>query len=141
MREVIPNRLWLGNSRDAADVRRLHDVGIAAVVDLAYEEPAPELPRDLLYCRIPLVDGPDNREEFLMMAVTATAALIRNRIPTLVVCSAGLSRSLAVVAAALAIVRDGPPDVYLAELTGGGPHEVSRSLWTDVVKVCGVLKG
>ena len=40
MREVIPGVLWIGNALEARDVRRVLDLELQAVIDLAMEEPA-----------------------------------------------------------------------------------------------------
>ena len=141
MREIIPRRLWLGNALDIRDIRRLHDVGVAAVVDLAREESPPSPSREMLYLRIPLVDGAQNADELLAAAVETTASLIRKRIPTLVGCSAAMSRSPAIVAAALAIGRGDSPDNCLRQLIAGHPHDVSSSLWADVKRVYNDLAG
>ena len=132
MREVIPQQLWFGNSRDARDPRRLHDLGIAAVVDLAFEELPSQLPRDMIYCRFPLVDGSGNAADLLSAAIGTTASLIRKRLPTLVACGAGMSRSPAIVAAALALVRGHSPANSLQQLIAENPHDVSPPLWADV---------
>ena len=60
MYEVLPERLWIGNALDARNPRSLFDAGIAAVVDLAYEEEPAVLPRRMVYCRFPLIDGEGN---------------------------------------------------------------------------------
>ena len=133
MREVIPERLWFGNSIDARDLSRLHDLGIVAVIDLAHEEPPASLSRDMMYCRFPVVDGDRNNDWFVYAAVDTTATLIRSQLPTLVACSAGMSRSPAVVAAALAIVEDAAPDACLERVVNGNPHDVSPKLWKDIV--------
>lgn len=65
MREVIVNRLWIGNALDARDVSGVLRLGIEAVVDLAIEEPPIQYPRDLVYCRFPLVDGAENSPSVL----------------------------------------------------------------------------
>ena len=57
MREVIPEKLWLGNAADARNVTRILDVGIRAVIDLALEERPGGLVRELVCCRFPLIDG------------------------------------------------------------------------------------
>ena len=132
MREVIPRQLWLGNAKDARDLPRLLDTGIRAIVDLALEELPPELTREIVYCRFPLLDGAGNAPELLSVAIDTTASLIGKRVPTLVSCGAGMSRSPAIVAAALAIARDDAPDDCLQELVAGKPHDVSPPLWNDV---------
>jgi hypothetical protein len=60
IREIHPQRLFVGNAMDARDLRLLHDHRIAAVVDLAGNEPPAQLTRDMIYCRIPIVDGDGN---------------------------------------------------------------------------------
>jgi protein-tyrosine phosphatase len=133
MRAAIPHRLWLGNALEGRDPRRLYDAGIAAIVDLAMEESPAQLPRDLVYCRFPVIDGAGNSRELLVMAVETVAALIRKEIPTLVCCGAGMSRSPAIVAAALAVAKGKSPEEQLQSLVIGAPHDVSPVLWTDVV--------
>lgn len=133
MREIIPSQLWIGNAGDVRDQRRLHETGIFAIVDLAFEESHPPLARELIYCRIPLTDGSGNAPELVAAAIEAAASLIRKEIPTLVACSAGMSRSPSIAAAALAIVCKQPPSEVLEELTAKGPHDISPAFWRDVV--------
>jgi hypothetical protein len=47
MHEIVPNQLWIGNAGDGRDAARLLEAGVAAVVNLAAEEPSPALPRGL----------------------------------------------------------------------------------------------
>jgi protein-tyrosine phosphatase len=141
MHELIPRRLWLGNARDARDLGCVHDTGIRAIVDLALEESAPALTRDLIYCRIPIVDSSGNAAELLATAIETTASFIRKRIPTLVACSGGMSRSPSIVAAALAIVRNQSPNDVLQELISGNPHDVSPLLWSDVKREYNAIIG
>ena len=56
MREVI-DQLWIGNAIDARDVTGVLGFGVAAIVDLAIEEPPIQYPRDVVYCRFSLIDG------------------------------------------------------------------------------------
>ncbi|MBM4088984.1 MAG: dual specificity protein phosphatase family protein [Planctomycetes bacterium] len=141
MREISRGRLWLGTAIDVRAVRALYDVGVEAVVDLAYEEPPAQLPRELWYCRFPLVDGCGNRIELLATALETVAALIRREVPTLVACGAGMSRSPAVLATALARVRQRSPDACLYELTTGKPHDISAPLWADLRKANNQMVG
>jgi len=132
MRQLSPHPLWLGHVGSARDLRVVLDVGIAALVDLAAAEPPPPLTRDLVYCRFPLVDGPDNAPWLLRLAVDTTVALLRAGTPTLVFCGAGLSRSPAVAAAAVALVSGRPPDDCLADLAETGPHDVAPGFWQSL---------
>jgi len=102
-------------------------------VDLALEE-APATPgRDLVSCRFPLVDGPENPPRLLRAAVEAVAVLLRAGVPTLVSCGAGMSRSPAIAGAAIARTRGLPLADGLALVARSGPVDVSPSLWRDLV--------
>ena len=119
-----------------ADMAAIYDAGIEAVVDLALNEKPLQLPRELIYCRFPLNDGGGNSTQLLRAAVDSVESFIANQIPTLVGCSAGMSRSLAVTAAALAIIRGQSFDDTLVEMVVGQPHDVSPLLWSEVCKAC-----
>jgi hypothetical protein len=134
MYEAIQGRLWLGNARDARDLQQLHRHGIVAVIDLAHEEPPAQLSRDLVYCRFPLIDG-TTAPELLSIAIQVTASILRNCTPSLVACGAGMSRSPAIAAAALAMVEQRPPRECLQTLTANHPHDVSPTLWAAVEQI------
>ena len=140
MYEVIPQLLWIGTAMAARNPRLVLAVGIAAVVDLAYEEPPVQLPRELIYCRFPLLDGVGNEPALLRLAVGTVRELVTARTPTLVACSAGMSRSPIVVAAALATIRNETPDQVLQELVGSRPHDISGGLWNDVLRTSGIVR-
>ena len=106
MRAVIPKLLWIGNALDARDIKTVLGVGVTAIIDLAIEEPSIQFPRDIVYCRFPLIDGEGNSPPVLRAAIQMTAHFVRSEISTLVACSAGMSRSPAIVAAALAARRE-----------------------------------
>jgi hypothetical protein len=131
-----PYHLWLGHAGDLAGVRAILDAGICAVVDLAVNEPAPHLPRDMVYCRIPLVDGTGNDPWILLSAIRTTASFLKLSVPTLVCCSAGLSRGPAIVAAALSTVIHKTPEDCLRQVSGSISHDVSPGFWNEVVGVC-----
>ncbi len=136
MREAITNCLWLGTAMDARDITAVLNLGIVAIVDLAMEEPPIHVPRDVVYCRIPLVDGAGNRPEIIRAAVELTASFIDSRVPTLVACGAGMSRSPIIVAAALARVDGRSLEQALDDITMGVAHDVSTSLWAEIKAVC-----
>jgi protein-tyrosine phosphatase len=137
VREVIPRTLWISNAREARDVPAVLALGIAAVVDLAIEEPPIAFPRDVVYCRLPLVDGAGNSPAVVRAAVETTANLVRGAVPTLVTCGGGMSRSPAIVAVALARLEDASPQESLERVAAGGPHDVSAAFWRDVLEACG----
>ena len=131
MRQV-DGSLWLGHGGDARDWTRLHEAGIQAEVDLADSEPPLNLPRSLVALRFPLSDGGDNPPWLLLAAIRATAHLLASDVPTLVCCSAGLSRTPAIAAAAWSVVAQIEPDEALKWVTRAGPADVSPTLWTEV---------
>lgn len=133
MREIIANRLWIGNALEGRDMRLLLGIGIEAILDLAIEElPSPPV-RELIYCRVPLSDGASNRQERLKLAIESLASLVEKEIPTFVFCGAGMSRSPAVTAAALSVVEKTDPIEMLQKVVAGHPHDVSPALWQDVI--------
>ena len=136
MREILPGTLWLGNAADARDLKGVMDAGILAVMDLALEELTPELPRSTLYCRFPIVDGEQSSLNVLRTAIETLVSLLDKQIPTLVYCGAGMSRSPAVVAAALSVLQGRSPEDQLRQVVAGHPHDVSSRLWRDVRSVC-----
>lgn len=135
MREIIPTRLWIGNAMDARNVTGMLGLGIAAVVDLAIEEPPIQFPRDVVYCRFPLIDGTGNQPAVLRVAIDTVAYFIASRTPTLVACGAGMSRSPAIVAAAMAMTKRIALADVLEKLTAGQPHDVSPGLLAEITKL------
>ncbi|HKB02777.1 MAG TPA: hypothetical protein VKD90_11190 [Gemmataceae bacterium] len=135
MRHIPDYSLWLGHAGDARDRHELLRLGVGAVVDLAVEEPPAVAGHEMVYCRFPLLDGTENPPWLLRAAIEMTATLLRQKVPTLVACSSGVSRAPAIAAAAL--VRLGRPNLqdamlYLAEF---GQCDVSAGLLQDVVQV------
>lgn len=128
MRKVADYALWVGNASDIRDARSLFASDITAVVELADCEPFVELPRELLRCRFPLSDGGDNPPWILRLAAESVATLLRNDVPVLVCCSAGLSRSIVVAAAAVSLIAARPLAEALATVVGSGPADVSPGL-------------
>lgn len=133
MTRILPDHLWLGHAGDGRDFQQLFEAGIQALVQLAAEEPAIQAPRELVYVRIPLLDGPGNRADFLTLAIRTVAALLTLRVPTLVCCGAGMSRSPCIAAAALAMNSGEPPGQALRRIGEHRPCDVSPSLWNEVV--------
>ena len=134
MREVIPKVLWIGNALEARDVQAVLGLGIAAVVDLAMEEAPILFPRDMTYCRFPLIDGAGNTPAVIKAAIDTTTSFIRGEVPTLVACDGGMSRSPAIVAAALAVIEGTSPEQALERVAAAGPHDVSATFWAEVRK-------
>ena len=93
MREIIPTRLWIGNAKDARNVTGVLGLGVSAIVDLAVEEPPIQFPRDVVYCRFPLIDGTGNQPAILRVAIDTVAYFIASRTPTLVACGSDCHRT------------------------------------------------
>ena len=135
MRVLIPDYLWVGNAGDVRKLAELGDLGVEVVVDLAAEEKPAAMPRDWIYCRFAVLDGEGNSPFLLRLAVDTVAALIGAPVKTLVACSAGMSRSVAIAAAAVAKSRDESPDFHLACVASASPADVSPKLWQDILSV------
>jgi hypothetical protein len=132
MRAIVRDLLWIGNAVDACNIKAVLDAGIMAVVDLAIEEKPVVFPREIVYCRVPMVDGEGNAPAIFRLAIDTTSTLLRYRVPTLVACAGGMSRSPAVAAAALALVRGTSLDTMLEEIAATGPHDVVPGLWAAI---------
>jgi protein-tyrosine phosphatase len=132
MRRIGELSLFIGHAGDLRDLRAIHAAEIAAVVDLAANEPPAALTRDLAYCRLPLIDGPGNPGWLLWTAVTLVTDFVRESVPSLVCCSGGMSRSPAVAAAAIARVQSITLHAALELVAAGGAIDVSPGLWHDV---------
>jgi hypothetical protein len=139
MREVLPNRLWIGNAGDSRTPERLLGAGVGAVINLAAEEPSPPMPRSMIYSHFPLLDGEQDHAGILRVAIDALVSLLKNGVPTLVYCGAGMSRSPVLVAAALSITEGGSPEEKLQQVVAGHPHDISPQLWEAVQAVCHVV--
>lgn len=135
MRTVLSEKLWIGNAGDLRTWEHVLSANIAAVVDLAMEEPPGRFPREIIWCRIPLVDGAGNPTPSLRIAVQTVGHLIDSGLPTLVACGGGMSRSPAVVATALARVRGDTPEAWLQQIAASGPHDVAPGLWNDLRQI------
>jgi protein-tyrosine phosphatase len=132
MRQIPPYSIWIGHAGDGTNYRQLLDLGIAAIVQVAEEEPALQPPRELIYCRFPLIDGGGNDRKLLYLTITTLANLLEKNVPTLVCCSGGMSRSPAITAAALSMVYQQEPDESLKEVAEHHPADVLPGLWKEV---------
>jgi hypothetical protein len=132
MRRIDGRRLWIGNAGDLREPAPIFEAGIEAVVEVADSEPMATLSRELVRCRFPLSDGGDNALGVLRLAAEAVAGLLREGMPTLVCCSAGMSRSICVAAGAIALAEGRPLAEALAIVVGTGPADVSPLLLEQV---------
>ena len=135
MFEVIPKRLWQSGGSPMRDIKLIRQLGIAALVDVAYEEPIPKLSHEIIYCRVPILDGEGNHPARLRLLLNTTSSLIQDEVPTLVACSLGISRSRCVVAAALALAQGQRPDQVLDEIFDDDARSANPALWDDLCRV------
>ena len=140
MHEIQPGRLWISSSLEARDLRLVLGLGVEAIVDLAIQEMPLPVTRELVYLRIPIVDGGGNDSRLLCTVIDGLVQLIRHQIPVLVVCSAGMSRSPAIAAAALSLLQCRPPEMLLQEIAARMPHDVHPHLWRDVLTAAETLR-
>ena len=135
MHEIHPGLLWLGHALDIREPGPLFRVGITAVVDVAYEEPPVQLPRQLIYCRFPLNDGGGNEPCVLLQSVQTLVDLLDSGTRTIVACSAGMSRSPTIAAFALAAHLSQEPDDVISQIATIKSLELKGALWNDVLDV------
>jgi protein-tyrosine phosphatase len=133
MRQIEELSLWIGTARDARDIKNVLNFGIKVIIDLALEEIPIHPTRDLVYLRFPLVDGAGNPTWLIDAAFAMVEASIRSRVPTLVACGAGMSRSPAIAAIAAAPFLGGKPVDVLVALRSHGPIDVSPALWQELL--------
>lgn len=78
------------------------------------------------------INGLGKEPGVLGLAVVTVAGLLERRLPTLVCCGAGLSRSPVVAAAALALALRQPLDNCLKAVAAQHPVDVAPGLWHEV---------
>lgn len=140
MNQILPYPLWLGHAGESRDFKKIFDLGVKVLVQLAAEEASLQTPRELVFCRFPLLDGPGNRADMLFLAVSTVATLIKMRVPTLVTCGAGISRCPAVAAAALSMVYHEPPEHYLEKVLEHHHGDVSPGFWKEITSLLPTLR-
>lgn len=132
MREIIPGLLWIGNAFDARDLKGVFDQQIQVIIDLAREEAPVSVTRELVYCRFPLVDGQGNSPVIIEAAVSTAVRFVTGKVPTLISCSGGMSRSPAIAAAVIAQIDNIEPEEAMKRIAGSGPHDPSgRENWCE----------
>ena len=132
MHEIHPKLLWVGHALDVREPRAVIDAGITAIIDLAYEEAVAQIPRSLTYCRFPLHDGGGNPPEQLVQVLRSATGFLRSGTPTMIACSAGLSRSPTVAAFALAHHLSQTPEEVLTRIADVKALEWNSELWSDM---------
>jgi protein-tyrosine phosphatase len=134
MNEIHSDLLWLGHAFDVREPKPLFEFQIRAVVDVAFEEPCAQLPRQLSYCRFPLNDGGGNDPGTIVQAVHTLTGFLKSGVRTLVACSAGMSRSPTIAAFALGDYLSENPATVLERIAGMKPIAVNGKFWNDVAE-------
>ena len=133
----VPNtELWLGNAADLRDIRSMLNCEVAVIIDLAAEEPVPSLPRSINYCRFCFTDD-GNDPTAIAAAITTTTLWLRAGKRTAICCNAGMNRSPAIAAAALASSQNSSFNQQLESIAGLKPIDVNPAL---LIQVSDILK-
>jgi len=140
MHKVPDYPLWLGNEGDIQDIRAVFSQGIEVLVDLAAHEPPRHLPRETLYCHIPLIDGPDNPPWLVQLAVGTVMHLLKSNVPALVYCGGGVSRSPCIAAAAISLIRGCSVPEALTHLSQSEAMDINPGLLAEVQRIYGPAK-
>lgn len=135
MEQIAPYAVWIGHADDGRAFREIFDRGIRAVIQLAMEEPDIATPRELISCRLPLIDGASNDPDILALAIETVARLMERNVPTLVCCGAGMSRSPVIVAAAISKLERISLEAALTRVVATRPSDVAPALVTAVFEL------
>jgi hypothetical protein len=129
MRQVAGHSLWIGHVGDLLDVRRLMEMEIEAVVEVADNEQMAVLPRELIRCRFPLSDSGESPIWLLKYAAESVALFLHSGVSVLVCCSMGMNRSVCVAAGGISIVENKPFHEVIEGLAVSGPADISPGLY------------
>jgi hypothetical protein len=135
MRQLAGRSIWIGNSSDLRDVPKVMATGIEALIELSASETFAVFPRELIRCRFPLHDGEANPVWLLRFACESLATFLHANVPVLVCCSAGMSRSVVVVAGGVALAEKMSLVEALKIVAGTGPADVSPGLFNQLKKI------
>jgi protein-tyrosine phosphatase len=124
--EQVSESLYISGIDAAGESEKLINNGITTVVKLTHAEPDGSYPDSIMVAEHPLIDGPQCEFESFRDAVDELVRLLAAEETILVHCSAGSSRSGAVVAAAVARSEDIDVTTALTEIqqqkTDVDPH-------------------
>lgn len=98
----ITDQLYLGNLREAGNPKTYTENNITAVLNLCNLDPVRPYPEHLIIARQPLIDSGQNKMADFELAVEQLFELLNNEEYVFVHCGAGVSRSCAITATALA---------------------------------------
>ena len=113
--------------------------GVAAIVDLAVEEPIPTMPRVINYARFALTDEGEEAEPIIGGALRLVSSFVADRLPIAVCCNAGLNRSPTIAAVGIALALKSEAREELQTIAGLKAVDVNPALWSRVVAVSEAL--
>ena len=131
MIEIRSQKLWIGNAIEIRDMQLIANSKVAAIVDLALEEKPAQPPRHLSYLRFPLSDSNANDILTLALSVNTICQLVENEVPTVVACSAGLSRAPTVTAFALAKHLGDDPSTVVQRVAKMKQLDINPLFWAQ----------
>lgn len=134
MTEIVPSLIWLANGLEVRDLELMGRQEAEAIVDLAYEESPIASLKSKIAIRVPLIDGEGNNRQHVRHAISMTVELVRSKTPFVIACSAGISRSPTILAAALSIVEECEIEEKLAFVNSKKRIGVSQIFLADVKK-------
>lgn len=134
MRRIPGYPVWIGHRGDLLAQKAINAAGISFLVDLAIDEPVPQVSRELTFARFPLYDGAGNEAWLVRAAIDTCVLALRNNQNLMVMCSSGLSRSPSIAAAAISLYSGEDPAKCL-RLTTAECGDVSPGLWTKILEV------
>jgi hypothetical protein len=137
VRQITPYSLWIAHAGDLRDLDAWRNRGVHCFVDLAMAERPLSISREDVYARFPLHDGPGNPPWLLLAAARHIASLVSTATPAVVFCSAGMSRSPTLVAAALSLHTGTSLDKCLADVASSGPIDINPALANAVAAAIG----
>ena len=132
MNQIMPYPLWIGHAGECRAFAEAFARDIKVVVQLALEEPPLQPPHELVYFRFPLLDGNGNDPTWFISPSLRGNLDARNA--NAGGCGAGMSRSPAIVAAALSMVEHAELEKCLERVTRMRPPTYRPAFWDDVVK-------
>ena len=136
MIKIPDSILWLGNAADLRDIRRVL-LNVTAIIDLAIEEPLPEIPRVTNYCRFVLTDDGENNPALIRAAIQTAAGFVAGNQSTVICCNAGINRSPAIAAAVLSRLSGKQPAECLKRIASLKPLDINPALWQQIESIIG----
>jgi hypothetical protein len=132
VRLISGYRLFVGPAMTLKDPAAVLATGVQTVICVAAEKFPDPWPRDLPFLRLPLDEGASNSEPLVTLLLHIVGRLIAEDVPTLIVCSMGMSRSVGVAAASIALYEGAAPDDVLRRVVKEHPADMSPSLWDSL---------